>query len=221
MIRTVRIVFLAGVLGALVWPLAGAGGGEPARPGADERAEADSSADAARGPVERLQAALLESMRRGEELGFDGRADLIREAVERTHSVRALARLVLDEDWDGLTEAQQDRFVESLKSLTIASYAARFRTFDNEAFRIADVRTLRENVAYVRTNLRRTSGELISLDYVLREFDAGWRIVNIVAQGVSEVSVKRAEYGSIMSSRGFDALIEEIDRQARAFGEGE
>ena len=40
---------------------------------------------------------------------------------------------------------------------------------------------------------------------------AGWRIVRVVADSVNEAAIKRAEFGTIIRTRGFDALLEELD----------
>jgi len=34
-----------------------------------------------------------------------------------------------------------------------------------------------------------------------------WRIINIIANGVSDLALKRSEYTDVLSRKGFDALI--------------
>ncbi|NBC95623.1 MAG: hypothetical protein GVY27_04620 [Deinococcus-Thermus bacterium] len=189
------------------------------RPAVQERAAA-AEARTAREVVESLQAALLEAMRGGAELGYAGRLTVIAPAAERAHSAEALARLVLHSNWQALTEDQRSRFVDALSRLTTSAYAARFDSYDGQRFEVVQEREVRDGVALVRTRLHKADGGTVSLDYLLRRFESGWRIVNIIADGVSEVSVKRAEYDAIIAREGFDALLADIERQIADYEAG-
>ena len=46
----------------------------------------------------------------------------------------------------------------------------------------------------------------------------GWRIINIVADGVSDLALKRAEYQRVFASGGIDGLVAELEQQTRALG---
>ena len=187
----------------------------------DGKGEAGEAARSPRDVVEDLQGALLEAMKGGEEMGYEGRYGLIEPVVDKTHSTSSLARLVLGQHWEGLDGSQRERFVKALERLTTSAYAARFHKFKGESFAVNETREVRENVVYVRTTLTKSDGDEVSLDYVLREFEKGWRIVNIVANGVSEVSVKRAEYDAIIGKEGFEALLGEIEAQIEKYEAGE
>ena len=52
------------------------------------------------------------------------------------------------------------------------------------------------------------------MEYLLQqEGAAGWRIINIVADGVSDLALKRAEYQRILSTGSIDTLITELEAQ--------
>jgi len=184
-----------------------------------ERAHA-AEARTAREVVESLQSALLEAMRGGAELGYAGRLAVVTPAADRAHSAEALARLVLHSNWQPLTEDQRSRFVDALSRLTASAYAARFDSYDGQRFEVVQEREVRDGVALVRTRVHKADGGTVSLDYLLRRFESGWRIVNIIADGVSEVSVKRAEYDAIIAREGFDALLADIERQIADYEAG-
>jgi phospholipid transport system substrate-binding protein len=44
----------------------------------------------------------------------------------------------------------------------------------------------------------------------MKKKDEGWQIINIIADGVSDLALKRSEYTSILSRDGFDVLIAKI-----------
>jgi len=60
----------------------------------------------------------------------------------------------------------------------------------------------------VRSKLVQSTGEPVRFDYILRQGKNGWRIVNILADGVSDLALKRVEYRAILQRDGFPKLIE-------------
>jgi phospholipid transport system substrate-binding protein len=58
----------------------------------------------------------------------------------------------------------------------------------------------------VRTRLRRDAAADVALDYFLRDD----KVFNVVADGVSDLSLRRADYNSIIKSEGYERLLEHI-----------
>jgi phospholipid transport system substrate-binding protein len=48
---------------------------------------------------------------------------------------------------------------------------------------------------------------------MLKESEHNWRIINISANGVSDLALKRSEYTSILQKEGFDSLITKINEK--------
>lgn len=206
-------------LGVLALLVAGLCALAPARGDAETQ---DKAGDAApKEVVQRLHDGLLESMQRGPNSTFEERFELLEPVVRETQHGSALAQLVLKNHWGDLEKDQKKRFVELLTELSIATYADRFNNYGGESFNIESTDEVRDGVMYVRSYLTKADGERVSLDYVLREFDKGWRIINIIANGVSEVSVKRTEYDAVMKKGGFEELVKKLEEQIAEFREGE
>jgi phospholipid transport system substrate-binding protein len=61
----------------------------------------------------------------------------------------------------------------------------------------------------IRTRFVQPRGEPpVRFDYVLRQTKDGWRIVNVLADGVSDLALKRVEYRAILQRDGFQGLID-------------
>jgi phospholipid transport system substrate-binding protein len=66
----------------------------------------------------------------------------------------------------------------------------------------------------VRTRLRKADGETVRLDYLLRQFDSQWLIIDVLAKGsYSELATRRSEYISVLKREGFEGLIAKLDRK--------
>ena len=50
-------------------------------------------------------------------------------------------------------------------------------------------------------------------NYLLRVNNGNWLILNVIAQGVSDLALKRADYAAVIKAEGFDALIDRINKK--------
>ena len=180
----------------------------------DSDANADTGSDAV-ATVDNLHAALLDIMQNAESLGYAGRRDRIAPIVEASFDLAFITRFTVGRYWADLSTAQQDIMVDALGRLTIANYASRFDGYSGERFVTVSNKAARKGRELVRTVLEvnNNTADNVSLDYLLQRSDASWRIVNVIANGVSDLSLKRADYGAIIKSQGLDSLITRLNAQ--------
>jgi phospholipid transport system substrate-binding protein len=171
--------------------------------------QAQSIGEAA-GVVVGFQARLLEVMRRAKELGYAGRLEVLAPAVTESHDLPTLARIVVGKRWRTFSPGQRQRLVAVFATLSVATYAYRFDGYSGERFELVSQQRTERGDALVRTRLINEDGEAVRLDYLLRTDDGRWRIVNVIADGVSDLALKRAEYRSILRREGFEGLISKL-----------
>ncbi|MDP1573378.1 MAG: ABC transporter substrate-binding protein [Coxiellaceae bacterium] len=158
--------------------------------------------------VRHLQAALLQVMREGEALGYQGRFDLLAPVVNQSHDFGFIIRTILGSNWTELDQEQQRIITEIFSQLSVATYAEQFKEYDGEQFEILEQRSFPQDHIEVRTHLIKADKGTVDLRYLLKQRKTGWHIVNIVAEGVSELAIKRTEYRAILQRDGFSALVE-------------
>ena len=163
--------------------------------------------------VKRLHESLAEAMREGSRLGFKGRLELLTPIVTRTHELDFIARTTLGNLWSKLSPDQQVTFTDTFRQLSISSYADWFKSHEGEAFEFVDQQSMPREQVLVRSRIVKGKDEVARLDYVLRETKDGWRIINIMANGVSDLALKRVEYRSILERDGFPALIDMLKKK--------
>ncbi|GDX60259.1 hypothetical protein LBMAG31_11350 [Nitrosomonadaceae bacterium] len=163
--------------------------------------------------VKRLHESLAEAMREGSRLGFKGRLELLTPIVTRTHELDFIARTTLGNLWSKLSPDQQVTFTDTFRQLSISSYADWFKSHEGEAFEFVDQQSMPREQVLVRSLIVKGKDEVARLDYVLRETKDGWRIINIMANGVSDLALKRVEYRSILERDGFPALIDMLKKK--------
>jgi phospholipid transport system substrate-binding protein len=174
-------------------------------------------ASEARQTVEILHAALLESMKGGAQLGFEGRREQLAPVLDEVFDFRTISRLVTGRHWAGMSETQQGEFVGVFAQLSASTYAENFDEFGGQKF---ETRTSekKKNAEVVRTVLLSPDGDEVSLNYLLARHGEEWRIVNVIAEGVSDISLKRTEYAAVIGQEGVGGLIAKLRAKVASYG---
>ena len=171
-------------------------------------------ADGAKQVVDKFQNELIAVMKEGKQLGYAGRYKKLEPAVTNSLDLNKIARVVVGKEWEKLTPEQQKTLVDVFSRLSISSYAHNFKDFGGESFTIDSVKeTSKGGGVVVYAHLSIPNDKDVLFEYHLKEQDKDWRIINIVANGVSDLALKRSEYTSILQKEGFDALIAKINEK--------
>lgn len=171
----------------------------------------EAPADSARSVVLHLQDGLIGLMQKGE--AGPARTDTVTALLRDTHDIPYISRVVLGRHWRELSADQQQDFIRQFEALSVASYDSRFRGYNGEKFDVDPEETVSEDERSVRSVLTTGKGAQHEFGYLLHRDGERWRIVNIVVDGVSDLALKRAEYGRLMDSGGFAALSAELAQQ--------
>jgi len=164
--------------------------------------------------VTTLQAALVDTARRLGKAGVTERYRALEPAIVKTHNLPYIAEFALRRQWPMLTDAERQRFVAAFQRLSVMTYAARFGNVAPDAFRPLEVGMPDANGrVQVKTAIKREGQADVSLEYLLQQDGEDWKIINIVADGVSDLALKRAEYQRLFASGGIEGLIAELERQ--------
>lgn len=211
--RTVLQIVPVVLIGLLAAPSAMAD-----RPDRDGAAEATETIDRAKEAVALLHGTLDTLMQ--SEADFDQRMARILETVRATFHVQRIARTITGAGWRRLDDEQQHELRVALADLIAAFYAYEFFSDRGDGFVALSAEEVGDGRVIVHTELQREGKDNISLVYHLLED----RIFNVVVNGISDTSLRRAQYGTVFRDEGFDGLLatmrEQIDKQ-RAKGADE
>ena len=163
--------------------------------------------------VNQLHETLLKGMREGERLGYKGRVELLAPVIGHTHDLDFIARTTLGANWTQLDAEQQRTFTDVFRKLSIGTYAGWFKSYDGERFEFLEQQSMPRDQILVRSRLVPLKGEPVRFDYILRHGKGGWRIVNILADGVSDLALKRVEYRAVLQRDGFSTLIDMLKKK--------
>jgi phospholipid transport system substrate-binding protein len=163
-------------------------------------------------------------MRNAEALGYDGRFEVLAPVLAQTFDYPFMARVSVGRHWRKMSKAEQAQLVEVFGRLSAATFAARFNGYGGEVFEITGEAAQPRGAVLVLNQLVKSDGEAVPINYLMRESEAGWRIVDVFLDAkYSEIAVKRSEYTAVIKRDGLAGLIEVMKQKINDFaasGEG-
>ena len=162
--------------------------------------------------VERFQAALIEAMRGGATLGFEGRRESLSPVIGEVFDLPSVSKLVLGKSWQTLDAADRDAIIDKLGRLAAVTLASRFDSYSGERFEIVEEKPLESGRRLVRSEFH-TGDSLVRVDYALHERDGRWRILHAWYDGVSGSRIHREEFAAIIAREGTDGLMQQLEQK--------
>ncbi len=122
------------------------------------------------------------------------------------------ARLVLGLHWRDASPEQRKRFVDAFYHSLLSNYGSAITEFTADRLKIFPTRVEGDAArATVRTEIRRDTGDRISVNYYMRKTPEGWKAWDVVIDGISYVNSYREDFGPQIESQGLDAVIKRLD----------
>lgn len=141
------------------------------------------------------------------------RIELLEPVVAGAHDYTSMGRRTVRRHWNGFSEEEQAQFIEAFGRLSVATYASRFSAVEPGSLEISGTDSLDDQNAVVRVLVHRVDDEDIELSYRMRQAEDQWQIVDVLADGASEVAMLNTQNSGLVESGGITALLEDIERQ--------
>lgn len=163
--------------------------------------------------VSRLETALIDSMKRGEDEPYQVRRRALSPVVDRVLNFERMGRFIFGSQWRAFSDTDRKAFIQAFRNLSTSTYAARFKRYQGERFERQKVDVQGQRRALVRSHFIKKSGTPVAFDYLLIHSDDEWKIVNIIVDGVSDLALKRTQYSGIFADLGMSGVIETMAGQ--------
>ncbi len=164
--------------------------------------------------VESLHNALLTIARMDGEDNFGKKYSSLEPTISECFDFRKIAKLVTGSHWEIGLKSEREDFEKSLLGVAVHNYVLNFKGNSKLQFKLVK-KTIRKNKAVIETSLINTGDTTTKLKYVLYKKKERWFIVNVVAQGVSDLSLKRADYMRFLESNTLGNLAKKLHGQIK------
>jgi phospholipid transport system substrate-binding protein len=164
-----------------------------------------------RDTIEQLRAAVLENQA---EIDRDpNRAIAVVDRIVSPHvDTTRSAKLILGHHWRDATPTQRQQFTDNYKRLLLRTYAVHVSDYtDVNVAYLPTIQSTNDGVqVVVRTRVSRPAREPANVDYRMIRTDAGWKVYDVVANGISIVLSFRSAVNEEIQQFGIDGLISRL-----------
>ncbi|MDP6174074.1 MAG: ABC transporter substrate-binding protein, partial [Rhodospirillales bacterium] len=101
----------------------------------------------------------------------------------------------------------------SFKSWVLNGFSKRLAAFSGAGMEITGTRAVGRRDVLVSTRLFRSSGPAVRAAWRIRAMNGGYKILDIMVEGVSMALTQRAEFASVIRRQGLDGLIRRLHAQ--------
>ena len=134
---------------------------------------------------------------------------------------RFAAGQVLARHWRTATPEQRDRFVEAFYRVLLHRYADGVLEFKHDRVEILPYRgDDTKRITSVKTIVQLDDGNRVPVNYTLVNRDGEWLMFDVTIEGVSYVRNFRAEFDAEIKATSLAAVIERLEKEAAAGGDG-
>ena len=127
------------------------------------------------------------------------------------------AQLVLGTHWRNASAEQRKRFVEAFYDSLLYTYGDAMVDFTANRLKVLPTKVVDADVrATVRTEITRSNGTKVAVNYSLRKVEGAWKAWDVVIDGISYVKSYREDYGAEVQQKGLDAVITRLEAKAAA-----
>ncbi len=128
-----------------------------------------------------------------------------------------MTRLAVGRNWQQASEAQRKGLVDEFRTLLVRTYSNSLTAYRNQTIEVKPTKLgAADKDATVRTQVIQQGGPPIPIDYSMEKADSGWKVYDVVIDGVSLVTTYRSSFNDQIQKGGVDGLIKTLQDRNRA-----
>ena len=122
-----------------------------------------------------------------------------------------MTQLAAGKYWRQATPEQKKALVTEFRTMLVRTYTKAFTQYRDQ---IIDVKPLKlaatDTEVTVKTQIIKAGTQPTNVDYEMKKSDSGWKVFDVVIEGVSLVTSYRGTFASQIDQSGIDSLIKSL-----------
>ncbi len=120
-------------------------------------------------------------------------------------------RIAVGRNWAQANPEQKKKLVTEFRNMLVRTYSNAIQAYEGQEMKVLPVRMKPGDTdVTVRNQFLRSGQKPVALDYSMRKTDKGWKIYDIVVEGISLVLTYRSEFDAVVKQDGIDGLIKRL-----------
>jgi phospholipid transport system substrate-binding protein len=164
--------------------------------------------------VKKITADVMGAIKSDKDLAAGDRQKAVKLAEEKIlpHvDFEEATRLAVGRGWPNATPEQKKKLIAEFRNMLVRTYSNAIGTYQGQEMKVLPSRVKPgEDEATVRNQFLRPGGKPVLVDYTMRKTGQGWKVYDIVVEGVSLVLTYRSEFDAVVKQDGVDGLIKRL-----------
>ena len=120
-------------------------------------------------------------------------------------------RLAVGRAWREASAEQKKKLTDEFRRMLVRTYSSAISAYEGQTMKVQPVHMKADDTdVTVHNQYIRAGGKPVQLDYQMHKTDKGWKIYDIVVEGVSLVLTYRSEFDAVVKQQGVDGLIKRL-----------
>jgi phospholipid transport system substrate-binding protein len=148
---------------------------------------------------------------------YEERKEILERAFSNSVDIDWIAKFVIGKSWNKANDWQREQYTSLYRKFLTKTYVENFA--ENPDKRISGIKILsvsendsnKDNFT-VATQMKLASQEIMRVNYLVREKEGHYKVLDIAIENVSLINTHRAEFNALAASNGIDGVITKLEQ---------
>jgi phospholipid transport system substrate-binding protein len=141
------------------------------------------------------------------------RKENLGQAFSKSLDIDWIAKFVVGRSWNNASDEQREQYTELYREFLTKTYVENFA--ENPDKRISAIKILtvsdgNDNNFTVTTQIDLTNQDTLSVNYLVREKEGRYKVLDIAIENVSLINTHRNEFTTLATNHGLDGVIAKL-----------
>ena len=143
---------------------------------------------------------------------------LVEEKILPHFDFSRMTRLAVGRNWAQASDAQKEALTREFQTLLVRTYSTSISQYRNQTIDVKPAKVAPgDKDTVVKTVVNQPGGQPIPIDYAMERTDKGWKVYDVMVDGVSLVTTYRGSFNEQVQKGGVDGLVKTLaDRNRTA-----
>ncbi len=128
-----------------------------------------------------------------------------------------MTQLAVGRNWRDANDAQKKSLTDEFRRLLVRTYSTSLSQYRNQTIEVKPLKiAAADTEVVVKTQVIQPGGQPIPIDYSLENGSNGWKVYDVLIDGVSLVTNYRSSFNTEIQKNGIDGLVKSlVERNAK------
>lgn len=144
-------------------------------------------------------------------------AELAEQKVLPHFDFERMTRLAVGRNWAQASDAQKQALTKEFRTLLVRTYSTSLTAYRDQTIDVKPTKmSPQDKETTVRTAVIQKGGPQIPIDYAMEKTDGGWKVYDVIIDGVSLVTTYRGSFNDNIQKGGIDGLVKTLADRNRS-----